>query len=59
MDFKNITIFPEFIEDAILYVLVAAMLCLVSKVIYDWKEKRRLAREFAEYQQMKEDASDE
>lgn len=55
MDFKNITIFPELIEDAILYVLIAVGLCLVSKVIYDWKEKRRLAREFAEYQQKKED----
>ena len=55
MDFKNITIFPELIEDAILYVLIAVGLCLVSKVIYDWKEKRRLARKFAEYQQKKED----
>lgn len=55
MDFKNITIFPELIEDAIMYVLVAVVLCLVSKAIYDWKEKRRLAKEFAEYQQKRED----
>ena len=50
MDFENITIFPELIEDAILYVLIAVGLCLVSKTVYDWKEKRRLAKEFAAYQ---------
>ncbi len=55
MDFKNITIFPEFIEDVILYILVAVALCLISKAIYDWKEKKRLAKEFAEYKQRKED----
>lgn len=55
MDFKNITVFPEFIEDAIIYVLVAVLLCLVSKTIYEWKEKRRLAKEVAEYRQMKAD----
>ena len=55
MDFKNITIFPEVIEDVILYILVAVALCLISKAIYDWKEKKRLAKEFAEYKQRKED----
>lgn len=55
MDFKNITLFPEFIEDVILYVLVAIALCLLSKVIHDWKEKRQLAKEVAEYRQMKDD----
>ena len=55
MDLENITIFPELIEDAILYVLIAVGLCLVSKTVYDWKEKRRLAKEFAAYQQKIED----
>ncbi len=55
MDFKNITLFPEFIEDVILYVLLAVILCFASKFVYDWKEKRRLAKQFAEYQQMKQD----
>lgn len=53
MDFKNITIFPEFIEDAILYVLIAIALCFLSKIIHDWKEKRRLSKEMAAYWQMK------
>lgn len=56
MDFKNITLFPEFIEDAIIYILVAALLCLISKAVFDWKEKRRLAKEVAEYHRMKEEA---
>ena len=49
MDFKNITIFPELIEDAVIYVLVGVLLCLACKGVYDWKEKRRLAKEMAAY----------
>lgn len=55
MDFKNVTIFPELIEDAILYVIIVAGLCLVSKVIYDWKEKRRLAKVWVDYAQRRMD----
>ena len=55
MDFKHIKFAPEFIEDAILYILIAVILCCLSKAVYDWKEKRRLAKEFAAYQQMKQD----
>lgn len=55
MDFKHIKFSPEFIQDAILYILVAVALCLISKYLYDWKEKKRLAKEFAEYQQKKAD----
>lgn len=55
MDFKNITIFPELIEDAILYVIIAVGLCLVSKAIYDWKEKRRLAKVWVDYAQRRMD----
>lgn len=54
MDFKHITLFPELIEDALLYILLAVLLCAVTKLLYDRKEKRRLAREFAEYQQRKD-----
>lgn len=54
MDFKHITLFPELIEDALLYVLLAVLLCIAAKLFYDRKEKRRLAREFAEYQQSKD-----
>lgn len=55
MDFKHIKFSPEVIQDVILYILVAAALCLISKYLYDWKEKKRLAKEFAEYQQKKAD----
>lgn len=55
MDMKNITIFPELIEDVIAYILVAVLLCVVSKLIYDRKEKRRLEKEMMEYRQRKED----
>ena len=55
MDFKHIKFSPEFIEDVIMYILVAVLLCLVSKAIFDWKEKKRLEKEVAEYHQMKED----
>ncbi len=50
---KSITLYPELIEDLLLFLLVAVLVCAVAKIIYDWKEKRRLAREFAEYQERK------
>ncbi len=53
MEQKTITIYPELIEDLLLYILVAVLLCLVCKAVHDWKEKRRLRREFAAYQQQK------
>lgn len=59
MDFKHITLFPELIEDALLYVLLAVLLCIVAKLLYDRKEKRRLAREFAEYQQRRDSAQND
>lgn len=55
MQQKEITLYPELIEDALVFLLVAILLCLVCKIIYDWKEKRRLRREFAAYQQQKAD----
>lgn len=55
MDFENITLFPELIEDLILFIIIAVLLGLVSKIIFDWKEKRRLDKEYAEYQQRRED----
>lgn len=58
MENKGITIYPELIEDAVLFVIIAVALCLISKTIYDWKEKRRLAKEYALYQQMKAEEGD-
>jgi len=46
---------PEVQRDLLMYVLVMVLLCAISKVIYDWKENRRLKKEFAEYQQRRED----
>lgn len=55
MDFKNITLYPDLIIDIVIYIVLAVLLCYFSKCLYEWKEKRRLAKEFAEYQQRKED----
>ena len=59
LDFENITVFPELIEDAILYVLLFVALAWGSKAVYDHREKRRLEREFAAYQQRKDDEAQE
>ncbi len=55
MEQNKLTVYPELIQDVLLYILLAVLLCLVCKVIHDWKEKRRLRREFAAYQQQKAD----
>lgn len=55
---KSIALYPELIEDVLLYLLVAVLVCAIAKIIYDWKEKRRLAREFAEYQERKASEED-
>ena len=45
----------EAIRDIVLYVLLLVLLCAISKVIYDLKEERRLKKEYAAYQQRRED----
>lgn len=55
MNFKEITMYPEFINDAIIYVLVIVLLCLLSKVVYDLKENRRLKKVWADYVQRRQD----
>lgn len=59
MNFKDITFYPEFWVDAVIYVVAAAALVLLSKCLWDWREKRRLAKEFAAYQQRREDEEKE
>lgn len=59
MDFKNITFYPEFWIDAVIFVVIAAALVLASKCIWEWKEARRLKKEMAAYQQRKEDEAQE
>lgn len=51
MEWKDIKIYPEWIQDLWKYILVLAILCAISKIVYDWKENRRLKKLFAEYQQ--------
>lgn len=46
---------PEAIRDMVLYVLLLVVLCVISKVIYDLKENRRLKKEYAIYQQIRKD----
>lgn len=46
---------PEAMRDMVLYVLLLVVLCVISKVIYDLKEERRLKKEYAIYQQIRKD----
>lgn len=55
MDFKEMTIYPEYITDAIIYVLVLMLLCALSKIVYDLKENRRLKKVWADYVQRRTD----
>ena len=51
----RIELTPDAMRDIAMYILLLVFLCAVSKVIYDLKENRRLKKEFAEYQQRRED----
>lgn len=55
MDFKEMTIYPEYINDAIIYVLVLVLLCVLSKIVYDLKENRRLKKVWEAYVQRRND----
>ena len=55
MNLDDMTIYPEYITDAITYVLVLLLLCLLSKIVYDLKENRRLKKVWADYVQRRKD----
>ena len=55
MKWEDINLYPELINDAIMYICVIALLCVISAMLSKWKEIRRLKKEFAEYQQRRED----
>ena len=55
----RIELTPEAQRDLLTYILVMVLLCAISKVIYDWKESRRLKKELAEYQQRRIDEEQE
>ena len=46
---------PDALREIAMYVLMMVLLCAISKVVYDIKENRRLKKEFAAYQQRRED----
>lgn len=55
MDFENITFYPEFWIDIIVYIVVGVALVLLSKCLWDWREERRLRKETAAWQQRRDD----
>lgn len=59
MDWEDIKIYPEWIQDLWKYIIVLVILCVISKLVYDWKENRRLKKEFAAYQQRRKDEEQE
>lgn len=59
MKWEDINWYPELINDVIMYVCVIALICVISAMLFKWKEKRRLKKEFAAYQQRREDEEQE
>ena len=59
MDWKNIQISPDYIIDIVIYLVVAVALIVVSKWVWEYREKRKLQKEFAEYQLRKEEEAQE
>lgn len=59
MDWKNITLYPELIVDAVIYVGIAVVLCLISKWVWEAREEKRNRRAAEAYYQQKADAEDQ
>ena len=59
MKWEDINLYPELINDALMYVCVIALLCVISAMLSKWKEHRRLKKEFAAYQQRRADEKTE
>ena len=53
----RIELTPDAQRDLLMYILV--LLCAISKVVYDVKERRRLKKEFAAYEQRRSDEAAE
>lgn len=56
---EDFSIPQEMINDAIMYILVIVLLCIVSAALSKWRENRRLEKEFAAYQQRRQDEAHE
>lgn len=59
MDFKNIRLYPELLIDLAILIVVAVALMLLAKCLGDWREERRLKKEFAAHMQRREDEARE
>lgn len=55
----RIELTPDAQRDLLMYILVLVLLCAISKVVHDIKERRRLKTEFDEYQQRRSDEAAE
>ena len=61
MDWKNISVFPELIVDIVVYLIVAVLLIIISKWLWEDRQWLRLKKErqqALEYQQQDEVAGD-
>ena len=59
MKWEDIKLYPELINDVLMYICVIALLCVISAMLSKWKENRRLKKEFAAYQQRRADEEQE
>ena len=61
MDWKNISVFPELIVDIVVYLVVAVLMIIVSKWLWEDRQWLRLKKErqqALDFQQQDEDAGD-
>ena len=59
MDWKNIEVSPDYIIDLVVFLVLAVVLIIVSKWLWELRERRRLKKEFAVYQTLKDDEAQE
>lgn len=61
MDWKNISVFPELIVDIVVYLVVAVLLIIVSKWLWEdrhWLRMKKERQQALDFQQQDEDAGD-
>lgn len=55
MDWSKLEFYPDFFVDVAIYVIVAVVLIIVSKWLWEDREEIRLRKELKAWQTMKED----
>lgn len=61
MDWKNISVFPELIVDIVVYLVVAVLLIIVSKWLWEdrhWLRLKKERQQALDFQQQDENAGD-